>query len=260
MARDADRVRRLRSEAARAARGRLAAARGGRRESLPDARMARRLPRARRRPPCGRGGARRRRRAAGGAAPRARTARARCAGCASPGTTSATPTPCWSRRATPRPPPRWRDWPAAACAASGVGWDAIALRYVDAEASWLAGFLDGLGGAVALRPRRGGAPLGSTCRAGDWAQYLGTLKRTDRKETRRLERRALEAGASYRTLEEPEEVEDGMACLFAPPRPALGRAGRVEPRRRGAARGTVGLRGGGCRARVAAAVAAGGRR
>ncbi len=98
-------------------------------------------------------------------------------------------------------------------AASGVGWDAIALHYVDAEASWLAGFLDGLGGAVALRRGEVVRPWVNLS-AGDWAQYLGTLKRTDRKETRRLERRALEAGASYRTLEEPEEVEDGMACLF----------------------------------------------
>ncbi len=100
-----------------------------------------------------------------------------------------------------------------ALAASGVGWDAIALYYVDAGAPWLAGFLDGLGGAVALRRGEVVRPWVDLS-AGDWAEYLATLKRKDRKETRRLERRALEAGASYRTLEEPGEVEDGMATLF----------------------------------------------
>jgi CelD/BcsL family acetyltransferase involved in cellulose biosynthesis len=97
--------------------------------------------------------------------------------------------------------------------AAGVRWDAFALYYVDRSAPWLAGLLEGLGGPATMRRGEAVRPFVDLS-GGDWARYLATLKRTDRKETRRLERRALEAGASYRLLEDPAQVEEGMAVLF----------------------------------------------
>ena len=49
---------------------------------------------------------------------------------------------------------------------------------------------------------------------GSWDGFLAALKRTDRKETRRRERRAIEAGATYRLVEAPEDVDAGMRELF----------------------------------------------
>ncbi len=97
--------------------------------------------------------------------------------------------------------------------AAGVRWDAFALYYVDAGAPWLSGLLDGLGEVATMRRGEAVRPYVNLS-AGDWAGYLSALKRDDRKETRRRERRALEAGASYRLLEDPAEAEEGMAVLF----------------------------------------------
>ena len=96
--------------------------------------------------------------------------------------------------------------------AAGVRWDAFALYYVDAGAPWLSGLLEGLGEVATMRRGEAVRPYVDLS-AGDWAGYLSALKRDDRKGWRR-ERRALEAGASYRLLEDPAEAEEGMAVLF----------------------------------------------
>lgn len=96
---------------------------------------------------------------------------------------------------------------------SGLRWDAFALSYVDREAAWLAGLLDGLGAPALLRRSEVVRPwVDLSC--GDWTAYLATLKRTDRKETRRRERRALEAGATYRLLQDTADADDGMRSLM----------------------------------------------
>ena len=97
--------------------------------------------------------------------------------------------------------------------ASGVGWDALALYYVNPGAPWLDALLDGLGGMATMRRSEAVRPYIDLAGV-DWAGYLATLKRSDRKETRRRERRALEAGASYRLLDDPAQAEEGMAVLF----------------------------------------------
>jgi CelD/BcsL family acetyltransferase involved in cellulose biosynthesis len=97
--------------------------------------------------------------------------------------------------------------------AAGLRWDALALYYVDDGAPWLAGLLDGLGGMATMRRSEAVRPY-IDLSGGDWEHYLSTLKRTDRKETRRRERRVLEAGAAYRLLDDPAEAAEGMAVLF----------------------------------------------
>jgi CelD/BcsL family acetyltransferase involved in cellulose biosynthesis len=97
--------------------------------------------------------------------------------------------------------------------AAGVRWDAIALFYVDEGADWLAGFLDGLGDPAVLRRGEVVRPWVDLS-GGDWQAYLATLKRADRKETRRREKRALEAGAGYRLLEDEDDAGDGMRTLM----------------------------------------------
>ncbi len=97
--------------------------------------------------------------------------------------------------------------------ASGLRWDTITLSYVDAGADWLRGFTAGLGGVAVLTRSTVVRPYVDLS-AGDWTAFLAGLKRTDRKETRRRERRALEAGAVYRVVEDPQDVEAGMRELF----------------------------------------------
>lgn len=101
----------------------------------------------------------------------------------------------------------------AALRASGLRWDTITLAYVDPGADWLRGFTTGLGGVAVLTRSTVVRPFVDLS-AGDWTAFLGGLKRTDRKETRRRERRALEAGAVYRVVEEPADAEAAMAELF----------------------------------------------
>jgi CelD/BcsL family acetyltransferase involved in cellulose biosynthesis len=97
--------------------------------------------------------------------------------------------------------------------ASGVRWDAIALSYVDLGAAWLAGLLDGLGG-LATVPRHDEMRPYVDLSGDDWDGYLATLKRSDRKEIRRRERRIVEAGGSYRLITGPAEAESGLATMF----------------------------------------------
>lgn len=101
----------------------------------------------------------------------------------------------------------------AALRASGLRWDTIALAYVDPGADWLRGFTAGLGGVAVLTRSTVVRPYVDLS-AGDWTAFLAGLKRTDRKETRRRERRALEAGAVYRVVEQEADAEAGMAELF----------------------------------------------
>jgi CelD/BcsL family acetyltransferase involved in cellulose biosynthesis len=100
-----------------------------------------------------------------------------------------------------------------ALAEAGALWSALALCYVDEDALWLAGLLDGLGG---LRPMRRGRVVRPyvDLAAGDWTEYLAGLKRGDRKETRRRERRVLDAGGRFTGVARPEEVGEGIEALF----------------------------------------------
>jgi CelD/BcsL family acetyltransferase involved in cellulose biosynthesis len=100
-----------------------------------------------------------------------------------------------------------------ALAASPLRPDPLMLWYVDAEAPWLRGLSDGLG-AVAVHRRGTLTRPWVDLSCGDWTEFLAGLKRTDRKETRRRERRALEAGAEYRLVEGPDEALAGMQELF----------------------------------------------
>jgi CelD/BcsL family acetyltransferase involved in cellulose biosynthesis len=102
---------------------------------------------------------------------------------------------------------------ARALRAAGVRWDAIALFYVDEGADWLAGFLDGLGDPAVLRRSEVVRPCVDLSH-GDWETYLATLKRTDRKETRRRERRVLDTGAAYRLVDDEAEAAGGMQTLM----------------------------------------------
>ena len=101
----------------------------------------------------------------------------------------------------------------AALRASGLRWDTITLAYVDPGAAWLRGFTAGLGGVSVLTRSTVVRPYVDLS-SGDWTAFLAGLKRTDRKETRRRERRALEAGAVYRLAEDPAGAGDAMAELF----------------------------------------------
>jgi CelD/BcsL family acetyltransferase involved in cellulose biosynthesis len=97
--------------------------------------------------------------------------------------------------------------------ASGVRWDTITLAYVDLEAPWLRSFTAGLGAVTTLVRSSVVRPY-IDLTVGSWEGFLAALKRTDRKETRRRERRAIEAGATYRLVEAPEDVDAGMRELF----------------------------------------------
>jgi CelD/BcsL family acetyltransferase involved in cellulose biosynthesis len=100
-----------------------------------------------------------------------------------------------------------------ALAASPLRRDPLMLWYVDADAPWLRGLRDGLG-EVAVHRRGTLTRPWVDLSCGDPAEFLAGLKRTDRKETRRRERRALEAGAAYRLVEGPDEAPAGMQELF----------------------------------------------
>jgi CelD/BcsL family acetyltransferase involved in cellulose biosynthesis len=100
-----------------------------------------------------------------------------------------------------------------ALAASPLRRDPLMLWYVDADAPWIRGLTDGLG-AVAVHRRGTLVRPWVDLSGGDWTAFLAGLKRTDRKETRRRERRALEAGARYRLVTSPEEALAGMEELY----------------------------------------------